>query len=160
MNLARRTRTGVQAGLLGGSAVALVFFLFDLLRLQPMSTPMALSSRFLGPGGVLIEAPVIGQLVAIVMFAGNLLTLSLLHLLAFSVLGLGAVWGGEECGVRLNVYSGAIFGVTVGSAVFYGCLSLVGEQVLADLPGPMSVLLANLLAGAIMGGFVQMHRRI
>jgi hypothetical protein len=59
----------------------------------------------------------------------------------------------------LNVYSGAIFGVTVGSAVFYGCLALVGEQVLADLPGPMSVLLANLLAGAIMGGFVQMQRR-
>lgn len=158
MNSVNRTKTGIQAGLLAGSAVVLLFFLLDLFRLQPFSTPMALGSSILVPGGLLLETPVIAQIVSLVMFAGNLLTLTVLHFLAFSFLGLGAVWGCEECGVKLNVLSGALFGVTVGSLLFYGCFALFGDHVLAFLPGPASVLLANLLAGAVMGGFVQIQR--
>jgi hypothetical protein len=144
--------------LLAGGAVVLLFFLLDLLRLQPFSTPLALSSSILMPGGVILETPIISQVVGIVMFAGNILTLTILHFLAFSFLGLGAVWGCEECGVKLNILTGALFGITVGSLLFYGCTALCGDQVLAVLPGPASVLLANLVAGAVMGGFVQVQR--
>jgi hypothetical protein len=159
MESVHRTRTGIQAGLLGGSAVVLLFFLLDLFRLQPLSTPIALGNSILMPGGFLLDTPVISQVVSLVMFAGSILTLTILHFLAFSCLGLGAVWGCEECGVKLNVLSGALFGITVGSLLFYGSLSLGGDQILANLPGPVSVLLANLMAGAVMGGFVQMKRR-
>lgn len=158
MDSVLRTRTGIQAGMLAGSAVVILFFLLDLLRLQPLATPNALIDSVLIPGGILLDTPVLSRVVSLVMFAGNLLTLTILHFLAFSCLGLGAVWGCEECGVKLNILSGALFGITVGSLLFYGSLSLGGSHVLANLPGPGMVLLANMTAGAVMGGFVQMRK--
>jgi hypothetical protein len=117
---AHRTKVGLQAGVLAGTAVIVLFFLLDLVRLQPLATTI---------------------------FAGNLLTLTILHFLAFSTLGVGAVWGCERCRIKLNVATGAL--------VFYGCVALLGTNVLTDLPGPVSIAVRNLLAGAVMGGFVQ-----
>jgi hypothetical protein len=151
---AHRTKVGLQAGVLAGTAVIVLFFLLDLVRLQPLATPMNLSAQFMGPGGPLIEMPVISQLVATTIFAGNLLTLTILHFLAFSILGVGAVWGCERCRIKLNVATGALYGLIAGSLVFYGCVALLGTNVLTDLPGPVSIAVGNLLAGAVMGGFV------
>ena len=123
-----RTKVGLQAGVLAGTAVIVLFFLLDLVRLQPLATTI---------------------------FAGNLLTLTILHFLAFSILGVGAVWGCERCRIKLNVATGALYGLIAGSLVFYGCVALLGTNVLTDLPGPVSIAAGNLLAGAVMGGFVQ-----
>jgi hypothetical protein len=54
--------------------------------------------------------------------------------------------------------TGALFGILVGSLVFYTCLAVGGDHVLASFPGPWSVALANLTAGAVMGWFVQFTR--
>ena len=123
-----RTKVGLQAGVLAGTAVIVLFFLLDLVRLQPLATTI---------------------------FAGNLLTLTILHFLAFSILGVGAVWGCERCRIKLNVATGALYGLIAGSLVFYGCVAFLGTNVLTDLPGPVSIAVGNLLAGAVMGGFVQ-----
>ena len=151
----KRTRIGIQAGLLAGASVAILFLVLDMAQMRPLATPFALSAHLLGPASPALEFPVISQLVGIVIFAGNILALSILHFLAFSLLGIGAVWGCDRCRVPLNVVTGALFGITVGTMVFYACISFCGEAVLADLPGPMNVVLANLAAGAVMGGFVQ-----
>jgi hypothetical protein len=153
-----RTKLGLQAGLLAGASVMVLFFLMDLAQLQPLGTPMNLGARFLGPGSPIIQMPVVSQAVNVAIYAGNLLTLTVLHFLAFSILGLGAVWGCDGCGIKLNVATGALYGLIAGSVVFYGCILLCGTHVMADLPGPFSVVAANLLAGSVMGGFVQAIR--
>jgi len=153
-----RTRVGIQAGLLGGGAVAGLFFLLDLLHLQPLATPFALAGRIMGPASPSFDAPVVSQLVGVVILAGNILALTLLHFLAFSLLGLGAVWGCEKCRISLNPLTGALYGLTLGSGVYYASMAFFGRAVLADAPGLFMVALANLTAGAIMGGFNQLVR--
>ena len=159
MAYVRRASLGIQAGLLSGAALVVLFFLLDLFRLQPFSTPMALSLRILGAAGPEFDAPVLSQLISVSIFGANLLIFRVLHFMAFSFLGVSAVWGCDRCGVPLNFFTGAIYGVTVGSMVFYGSLALGGDHVMASVPGPVAVVLGNLVAGAVIGGFVQITRR-
>ena len=151
-------RTGIQAGLLAGATVVGFFFLFDLVRLQPLATPIALSARVLGPSTLAIDAPVISQLVSVTVFAANILALTLLHFLAFTILGVGAAFGCEGCRVPLNVVTGALYGLTVGTLCFFGCMAAFGSQLLTGSPALLSVAVANLCAGAIMGGYWQYTR--
>jgi len=155
MAAVRCVTVGIRAGLLGGFAVAILFFLLDLARLEPLATPFALGTTLLGPFGSTVDIPVLSELVSITAFAGNILALTLLHFLAFSILGICALRGCESCGVPFNVMTGALFGLVVCSLVFYGCLALGGSHVLAAAPGPVAVAGGNLFAGAVMGGFAQ-----
>ena len=158
MGSTNRMRVGIQAGFLGGAAVAALFFMLDLLHLQPLVTPIALAGRILSPTGPAFDLPVVSQLLGVVILAGNVLALTLLHFLAFSFLGLGAVWGCEKCHVPLNVFTGALYGLIFGSAVYYCCMALLGQAFLANTPGPLMVAFANLTAGALMGGFTRVVR--
>jgi hypothetical protein len=153
-----QTRAGIQGGLMAGAAVLILFFLFDLARLQPLATPFSLSAQLLGPNGLSLDMPVISQVLAIVIFAGNLLSLTVLHFLAFSLLGVGAIWGCENCRFPLNIATGALLGITAGTGAYYACMALFGDHVLAGSPGVPSVLAANLVAGALLGGFYQVRR--
>jgi hypothetical protein len=143
---------------MAGAAVLILFALFDLTRLQPLATPFALSTQILGPSGPTLEMPVISQVIGIAVFTGNVLSLTILHFLAFSFLGLLAVWGCENCRLPLNLVTGAILGLVVGSGVYFTCMALYGGHVLAETPGFPSVFLANLTAGALMGGYYQIRK--
>jgi hypothetical protein len=153
-----QTKAGIQGGLMAGAAVLVLFFLFDLARLHPLATPFSLSAQLLGPRGPTLDMPVISQVLAVIVFAGNLLSLTILHFLAFSFLGVGAVLGCENCRLPLNVGTGALLGATVGSGAYYACMALFGDHVLAGSPGIPSVLAANLVAGALLGGFYQIRK--
>ncbi|MGD2123284.1 MAG: hypothetical protein PVJ76_16140 [Gemmatimonadota bacterium] len=155
-----QTKAGVQGGLMAGAAVLVFFFLFDLARLEPLATPFSLSARLLGPSGPTVDMPVISQILAIAIFAGNLLSLTVLHFLAFSLLGVGAIWGCENCRFPLNFATGALLGVTVGTGAYYACMATFGDRVLAGSPGVPGVLAANLVAGALLGGFYQFRRAV
>jgi hypothetical protein len=150
-----RTKVGIQAGLLAGASIVVLFFLLDLVRLQPLATPLAFGGHLFGPNGPFLDTPVLSQLVAITQFAGNIFTLTILHFLVFSFLGVSAVWWCEQCGFSLNISTGALFGILVGSLVFYASLALGSDHVIANFPSPWSVALANLTGGAVMGWFVQ-----
>jgi hypothetical protein len=152
------SRTGVQAGLLAGATVVGFFFLFDLARLQPLATPLALSARLWGPGTMVVEAPVISQLVSGVVFAGNLLAFTLLHFLVFALLGVAAAFGCEGCRLPLNVGTGALYVLTAGTLCFFVCMAAFGNQLLVSGPGFVSVAMANLCAGAVLGGYWQYVR--
>jgi len=151
-----RIKLGVQAGLLAGLFVVVLFFLFDLARLQPLSTPMALAARLLGPTNPVLEFPIVARLVSITVFVGNLLTLTILHFLTFSLLGVCAVWGCEGCKIPLNAATGAVYGLGAGTFAFFVCMAICGTVVLDAPVGLGSVALANLAAGTLMGGFVQL----
>jgi len=149
--------------LAAGLAVAGYFFVVDLVRLAPLATPLALIRAFLGSGSIQATG---GPFRGAVVFAASLgdvrsLTLlavfTLLHILVFTVLGLAAVATFRSAGWPLNLLTGALYGLTVCSAVFYIGLALAGTAaVTVGIPGPASVLVANTLAGAAMGGGVQL----
>lgn len=150
-----RSKLGIQAGVAGGAAVVIFVFLLDLARLEPLATPLHLGTRLLMPTSPFLEMPVLSQLISITMFAGNLLALTVLHFLAFSTLGWGAVWASDSFGFSMNPMTGSVFGLTLGSLALFGCLALCGEPVIGESLSPLSAILSNLLAGAVMGGVIQ-----
>lgn len=160
MYSASRVKTGLTSGLIAGGALAGLFLILDLGRLAPLSTPVNLTASFLGPGRFFLDAPVFSELVAVIVFIANLLVFTLLHFLAFAALGVGSCFACDKCGVSLNVFTGALYGLLVCSFVFY--LSLLvgvhGAHAIIGVPSPFTVLTASAFAGAVIGGSAQMRR--
>ena len=159
MDLLSQARIGVQAGLLAGTVVAATFFVADLARLAPLATPMALNSAFLGPSGMLFNDPVLLKSAAIVTFGVRLVVVTLMHLLVFLALGAGAAALCHACRVPLNALTGALYGLVICSLVFCTAIWLTNAATVVELPSLGSILLVNLLAGAIMGGYFQLASR-
>lgn len=131
---------GVVAGLLGGTAVAVFFFLVDLAQGDPFRTPAFLAEIVLG------GAAVPGDVLMIALF-------TVLHLLVFAGIGAGAVLLFRWAELPQNLLLGAVYGLCVSSLIFYASLIVTGAGV---LPAPWwsAVLVGNLLAGLVMGGYL------
>ncbi len=158
MDLQAQARIGVQAGLLAGTVVAATFFVADLARLAPLATPTALSCSFLGSCDVVLS-PLVVESVTIISIGGRLAALTLLHLLVFSALGAGVVALCHYSRVPLNALTGALYGLVACSLVFYTAIWLSNAATAIELPSLGSILLVNLLAGAVMGGYFQLASR-
>ncbi len=158
MDLQAQARIGVQAGLLAGTVVAATFFVADLARLAPLATPTALSCSFLGSCDVVLS-PLVVESVTIISLGGRLAALTLLHLLVFSALGAGVVALCHYSRVPLNALTGALYGLVACSLVFYTAIWLSNAATAIELPSLGSILLVNLLAGAVMGGYFQLASR-
>lgn len=156
MNLGDQAKIGLQAGLLAGYVVVGFFFVADLVQLAPLATPEALSSSLLGPRGISFDSPVLLESVTIVSFAGHLVAVTLLHLLVFAALGVGAVLLCRACRVPMNALTAGLYGLLVCSLVFYTTMWLADAPAVVELPNVWSVLLVNLLAGAVMGAYFRM----
>lgn len=159
MDFPERVTQGVQAGLLAGVAVAVVFFVADLVQLAPLSTPAALQQAFIGPGGTFIELPVEARVAAMVAFGIRFVSFTVLHFLAFALLGVGAAV--VLCGrpFRACAAGGACYGLVACSAVFYGSLAVTGAHLLGEMPGFGAVVGVNILAGAVMGAYLGLGRQ-
>ncbi len=155
--MAERARLswGAEAGILGGIAVAAIFFVGDVVHMAPLSTPTALGRTFFGPGGTQMSGAMPDGALAMAVFAGNLVAFSVLHLLTFAFLGIGAVVLFNAMHWRLTAVSGALYGLLVCSAVFYLSLTLGAGALMEGLPGPLAVGVANGVAGGLIGGGVQ-----
>lgn len=92
-------------------------------------------------------------------FAGHLAAVTLMHLLVFSALGVGAVLLCRVCRVPMNALTAGLYGLLVCSLVFYVAMWLTDAPAVVELPSFGSVLLANLLAGAVMGGYFRAAER-
>ena len=159
MNLGDQARIGLQAGLLAGYVVVGFFFVGDLVQLAPLATPEALSNSLLGPRGVFVDSPVLLESVTIMSFAGHLVAVTLMHLLVFSSLGVGAVLVCRVCRVPMNALTAGLYGLLVCSIVFYVTMRLTDAPAVVELPSVGSILLVNLLAGAVMGAYFQAASR-
>ncbi|TFG52715.1 MAG: hypothetical protein E4H37_05185 [Gemmatimonadales bacterium] len=155
MDLGNQSKIGLQAGLLAGYVVVGLFFVADLVKLAPLATPKALSNNLFGPGGLPFDTPAMLESVTIMSFAGHLAAVTLMHLLVFSALGVGAVVLCRVCGIPMNALTAALYGLVVCSLVFYVTLWLTDAPAVVELPSFRSVLLVNLLAGTAMGGYFQ-----
>lgn len=149
---------GVVAGMLAGAAVMVGYFLVDLVHLDPFATPVRLATVVVRPHGPDLDLPGVSQALAFLGFGVRLLAFTVLHFLVFALLGVGAAFCQRTFGVAGDVLTGAIYGLVVCTAAFYASLGLLGGEFLAS-PGPGSVLVANLLAGAVMGAALSVARR-
>lgn len=154
MGLRERVAQGIQAGLLAGVSVAVVFFVADVVRFSPLSTPAALGQSFIGPGGTFIGLPVETRVAALVSSGIRLVSFTILHFLAFSVLGVGAAVALRGRALGACVVSGACYGLVACSAAFYGSVVLTGAHLVAEAPGLLAVIGANVLAGMVMGVYL------
>ena len=158
MSLYRRATHGAEAGLLAGGAVVALFLFQDAVRLAPLATPSALTQGFFGPGGVAFDTALLAQAAAMVGTGMSLLAYTVLHFLTFALVGVSAAFvlgGGAWWGA---VAGGALYGVTVCTGAFYGARYLLHAPIHFDQIGLPTVLVANLVAGVVMGGGLYLVR--
>ena len=85
-----RAIKGAQAGACAAAAVALSFFVLDLVRLQPLATPGFLSGAVFGPAGLEWDLTSWSGFVAGLVTAYKITTFTLLHFLTFALVGVFA----------------------------------------------------------------------
>jgi hypothetical protein len=157
MRITKRIEAGTEAGLVAGVGVVALFLVQDVLHLQPLSTPEALSGAFFGPIGIPIASPEMAGLAGMVFTGGQITIYTVLHFLTFGILGVisayvlnGRSWLGMVAG-------GALFGLTACTLVFYGSRLLAGSPFVLEGLTLTSVLLANAFAGALMGFVLEVN---
>lgn len=145
---------------MAGLVVVGFYFVGDLARLAPFSTPLALSRTFLGAGGIqTTEQPFNGAL-GFAVLATDLIAFTILHILVFTLLGLAAVALFRSADWPLNPFTGALYGLFAYTGVFYMSLVLIGSTLnTVWIPAFVSVLVANTLAGAMTGLVVRLLER-
>jgi hypothetical protein len=155
----------VQAGLLSGTFVAVSFFVADLVDLAPLSTPLALMSKLslrdVPPDGASpgLDLAAMSEVASWVSLGGGLVALTTVHLLAFALLSVAALAFFRRYHVPLNAATGAAFGLVVYSLVFELGMAIVSPNLVVGVPGFWSIAGVNLLAGAIMGGYLRFRIR-
>jgi hypothetical protein len=133
--------TGVVTGLVGAAVVAFWFFAIDLAAGSPFRTPAALGSAVLlgarGPVDVQINLGVIAAY-------------SVLHLLAFALVGIAFAWLASHAKRAQNFWLRALVVLVVLEALFLGTLVIVSGWVVENV-GWAGILTANVLAVVAMG---------
>ena len=152
MPLYKRAALGAEAGLLAGAGVALLFLVQDSVSLAPMSTPEALATTLFGPVAFSMDDGLVAQAAGMAVYGFRLLSYTLLHFLAFSLLGVGAAFALGGASWLASLGGGALYGLTACSAVFYGTRLFLESPVMLEQVSVPSVLIANVVAGTIMGG--------
>jgi hypothetical protein len=128
---------GAIGGSLAGAVVASWFFIVDIAAGDPLSTPAALG-----------EATV-----------GGVAVYTVIHFIVFGLLGVGATLIFQRLGMTPGPTKGALFGLFIFTAIIHGGLRLMDAWALVDLP-VAHVLVANTVAGMVMGVYLQRARRV
>lgn len=157
MGIASRVRRGAEAGAIAAAAVAVSFFVLDLIRLQPMGTLGTLSGAFLGPGGFQsfeVEVTNLSGVVGGLSTAFRIVTFTILHFLAFALVGVFASlifdWkhgAGLKPLVVVAVLCTLAFSATVAGS---------GSIVALESVGPVAVMGVNLFAALLLVGYLRL----
>lgn len=155
----QRVAAGVEAGLMAAAGVVLLFFFQDAVRLEPLATPEALATGLFGPGGYQYDTGLLASAAGAVGMGARLLSYTLLHFLAFAVVGVVAAFALVGTSWLGSLVGGALFGGTVCTAVFYASHWVMDAPVHLEAVGLPSVLVANVVAGVILGGGLFIARK-
>jgi len=139
---ARTIRDGLVAGLLAGFVLAVLFYFYDLGQGEPLRTPAFLW------GAIVSRA-------AIDPSAGVIVGYTVLHFIAWGVLGVLAASLIHWVGLPRNILIGAAYGLFTCSLVFYVALIRAPDQLILSAPGWPAVFFGNTLAGIVM--FTHLH---
>lgn len=149
-----RAIRGAEAGAVAAAGVALTFFVLDLLRLQPLGTPGALSGAVFGPAGLEWDLTTLSGLFAGLSTAFRIATFTVVHFLAFALVGVLASllfdWkhrAGLKPFLAVAVLCTLAFSAAVAGA---------GSVVALESVGPVAVVLVNLLAAILLVGYLRL----
>lgn len=135
-------REGVTAGFLGATAVAVWFFIVDLIGGRPLYTPNVLGEGFITIFGPSPEPQAV-----------NVIVYTLFHYAAFILVGIIAVVL-IHAGERLpSVLVGGTMLFVAFEVGFYGLVALLQETVLGNIAW-YQIMAGNLLAAALMGTYL------
>ena len=139
-------REGITTGFLGAAAVALWFLVVDLLRGQPLHTPALLGAVVSGAADPLAAADAPGRLGLVVLY-------TVLHVLAFSVVGIIAVFVVHRA-ERAPALIGLLLMLFAAIEVaFTGFVAVLEVQALGDIAW-YQVAVGNLVAAVSMGWYL------
>ena len=143
---------GLLAGLAGGVAVALWFFVLDVLKGRPLYTPMVLGTALFGSAEQLADQP------SLPINFETVLGFTWFHLLTFLVIGFLASQLLALAERAADIGFGAVLLFVLIEAGFLITCMAIAEPVLHAIAWP-AVLVGNLLAAAAMAGvFWRRHR--
>lgn len=125
-------RRGVVAGLLAATAVAVFFFLLDLIQEDMLRTPRFLAGLLSGGAAGF----------------GAIALYTLLHYVSYTGIGVAVAWAFGRSGLRPAPLLGLVLGVLLFDLLFYAGIVLRGVDVVDRLGWPA------LLAGSVVGGLV------
>ena len=135
---------GLLTGILGALAVAIWFFVLDVVQGRPFYTPALLGTVFLHGSAVASNSPVIAPL--------EIVAYSAVHFLAFAIVGLLFAWlmsMFERFPIAGFVLLVLLLCLQIG---FFVLNAALGSELMGRLP-MWSVIVANLLAAAAMAGY-------
>jgi len=139
-------REGITTGLLGAAAVALWFLVVDLVRGQPLHTPALLGAVVSGVADPMAAADAPGR-------AGLVALYTVLHVLAFSVVGVIAVFVVHRA-ERAPALIGLLLMLFAAIEVaFTGFVAILEVRALGDIAW-YQVAVGNLIAAVTMGGYL------
>lgn len=158
MSLLSRLAKGCQAGVITAGIVESSFFVFDLVRLRPLSTPATLSGAGPGSPGFTLDLSSVSGLMDVSFAASQLVILSLVHFAAFAVAGciasLSFDWSRPGGLVRrftvVGLLSVAALLATTGLSGSLVALSSVGAGLVLGMNLFAAVLLGTILRAASM----------
>src|SRR5687768_8301919 len=135
-------REGAVAGVIGATAVAVWFFVVDMVGGRPLFTPQVLGQGLLSIFGSSPEPAAV-----------NVIAYTIFHYVAFSLVGILAVFL-IHTGERMpSVLAGSLILFVAIELGFYGMVALLQETVLGNFAW-YQILAGNLLAAALMGTYL------
>jgi hypothetical protein len=136
---------GLMTGLVGAATVAMWFLAVDLVAGSPLRTPTVLGSALVLGAASPEEVRLNG---------GVIIGYSVLHLATFAVLGIAFVWLTRRVRGTPDLAIRALGALLFLEVLFFGTVAMASDWVVAEL-GWLSVLIANVLAIACMGGWIR-----
>lgn len=154
MGMFGRAIRGAEAGTVAAVGVALSLFVLDLIRLESMGAPGALSGAVFGPAGLEWDLTTMSGLIAGLSTAFRIATFTLLHFLSFALVGVLASFLFDwRRGVGLKaLLAVAVLCTMAFSATLAGSGSVVTLQAL----GPVTVGGVSLFAALLLAGFLRL----
>jgi hypothetical protein len=135
---------------MAGMAVAMIFFVVDLARMAPLSTPLFLY-RSIVQALLELDSEGLAQRLADLSPGGHLGALTAVHLFVFAFVGVLAAALSNLFHVRWSARTGAAAGLFVGFGVWLG-VSQVGPVWLAEAYLTPEIMIgAGVVGGAVLG---------
>jgi len=137
--------------MLAGMAVAAFFFIADLVRVSPLSTPLFLSEVLLERGTLALENGGVIQTLAGLSLGGRLAVFTALHLAVFTTLGVFAAGMSNVFHVRWNARTGGAVGLVLGLFAWLAASRASTSWLAGAQLTPEIVVGAGIVGGAVLG---------
>jgi hypothetical protein len=154
MGAYRRAVLGAEAGAIAAATLELSFFLLDLVRLQPLTTPGVLAGVLPGPNMFVLDLTSSSGLVDAFWAVYQIGMLTVVHFVAFGLVGVVTSllfdWRQPFEAKRL------LFLATLCSVAFFATVTISSSVVALEAVGWFPVLATNLLAATVLGGSLRL----